>query len=108
VYEENFLHFYPSIIGGGMDQQNLIGNNNKSMTIGDWLITFLIQCIPLVGFIMMFVWAFGDGTNPSKKAWAQASLIFALIMVVIVIIFFILFFSMIVSLLGGMSQSRFS
>lgn len=63
-------------------------SNYKPMTIGDWLITFLIQAIPLVGFIMLFVWAFGDGTHPSKKSWAQASLIFALIMLVLVIIFF--------------------
>jgi Na+/phosphate symporter len=63
-------------------------SNYKPMTIGDWLITFIIQAIPLVGFIMLFVWAFGDGTHPSKKTWAQASLIFALIMLVLVIIFF--------------------
>lgn len=63
-------------------------SNYKPMTIGDWLITFLIQAIPLVGFIMLFVWAFGGGTHPSKKSWAQASLIFALIMFVLVIIFF--------------------
>ena len=72
-----------------MDTLNTGFNTNyKPMTIGDWLITFLIQAIPLVGFIMLFVWAFGDGTHPSKKSWAQASLIFALIMIVLVIIFF--------------------
>ena len=85
-----------------MDQQILPGSNYKPMTIGDWLITFLIQAIPLIGFIMLFVWAFGDGTHPSKKTWAQALLIFALIMFVLVIIFIILFFSMIASLFSGM------
>jgi Na+/phosphate symporter len=85
-----------------MDQQNLPVSNYKPMTIGDWLITFLIQVIPFVGFIMLFVWAFGDGTNPSKKTWAQASLLFALIMLVLVIIFIILFFSLIASLFSGM------
>ncbi|HCY75885.1 MAG: hypothetical protein IH620_06605 [Ignavibacterium sp.] len=72
-----------------MDPLNTGFNTNyRPMSIGDWLITFLIQAIPLVGFIMLFVWAFGDGTHPSKKSWAQASLIFALIMLVLVIIFF--------------------
>jgi len=85
-----------------MDQQILPGSNYKPMTIGDWLITFIIQAIPLIGFIMLFVWAFGDGTHPSKKTWAQALLIFALIMFVLVIIFIILFFSMIASLFSGM------
>lgn len=49
-----------------MDQFNL-QQNYKPMTIGDWLITFLIQIIPLVGFVMLFVWAFGGDTHPSKK-----------------------------------------
>jgi len=85
-----------------MDQQILSGSNYKPMTVGDWLITFIIQAIPLIGLIMLFVWAFGDGTHPSKKTWAQALLIFALIMFVLAIIFFILFFSMIASLFSGM------
>jgi hypothetical protein len=72
-----------------MDPLNTgFSSNYKPLTIGDWLITFLIQAIPLVGFVMLFVWAFGDGTHPSKKSWAQASLIFALIMLVLVIILF--------------------
>jgi hypothetical protein len=75
--------------------------NYKPMSIGDWLITFLIQAIPLVGFIMLFVWAFGDGTHPSKKTWAQASLIFALIMIVLVIIFFAALWTLISSFFGN-------
>jgi len=67
------------------------------MTIGDWIITFIITYIPLVGFIMLFVWAFGDGTHPSKKTWAQA----ALIMVAISIVLAIVFFGIIASILGG-------
>jgi hypothetical protein len=67
------------------------------MTIGDWIVTFIISYIPLVGFIMLFVWAFGDGTHPSKKTWAQA----ALIMVLIFIILSIVFFGIFASILGG-------
>jgi ABC-type Na+ efflux pump permease subunit len=76
-------------------------SNYKPMTIGDWLITFLIQAIPLVGFIMLFVWAFGDGTHPSKKSWAQASLIFALIMIVLAIIIFAAMWTLISSFFSG-------
>ena len=75
--------------------------NYKPMTMGDWLITFIIQAIPLVGIIMLFVWAFGDGTHPSKKTWAQASLIFALIMFVLVIIFIAVMWTVISSLFSG-------
>ena len=55
-----------------MDQ---LSNSYQPMTIGDWIITFIITYIPLVGLIMLFVWAFGGDTHPSKKTWAQATLI---------------------------------
>ena len=78
----------------GMQNQ---GPAYQPMSIGDWIITFIISYIPLVGFIMLFVWAFGDGTHPSKKTWAQASLI----MMVIVIVLMIIFFGVIASILGS-------
>ena len=70
----------------------------RPMTLGDWLITLIIAAIPLVGFIMYFVWAFGDGTHPSKKTWAQASLVLFAIIIVLTIVFVILF----ASVLGGL------
>ena len=77
-----------------MDQQV---TNYTPMTIGDWIITFIITYIPFVGFIMLFVWAFGDGTHPSKKTWAQALLIFVAISIILAIVFF----GIIASILGG-------
>jgi Na+/phosphate symporter len=85
-----------------MDPLNTGFNTNyRPMTMGDWLITFIIQAIPLVGIIMLFVWAFGDGTHPSKKTWAQASLVFALIMFVLVIIFIAVMWTMFSSFFSG-------
>lgn len=82
-----------------MDQFNTGFNNNyRPMKIGDWLITFLIQAIPIVGFIMLFVWAFSDDTHPSKKSWAQASLIMMVIAIIIVIILFAVLWSLFSSL----------
>ena len=37
------------------------------LTVKDWIITILITAIPLVGFIMLFVWAFGSNENPNKS-----------------------------------------
>ena len=45
----------------------------------DWMITYLITAIPVVGFIMLFVWAFSGGTNPNKANWAKAALVWMLI-----------------------------
>ncbi len=83
-----------------MDQQ---GTTYTPMTIGDWIITFIITYVPLVGLIMLFVWAFGDGTHPSKKSWAQALLIFVAISIILLIIFIIAFFSILASFLEGLS-----
>lgn len=41
----------------------------------DWLITLIIAAIPVVGFIMLFVWAFSSDTNVNKANWAKAALL---------------------------------
>ena len=58
------------------------------MSVGDWLITYLVTCIPLIGFIMLFVWAFGDGNQQSKKTWAQATLLWIVIVFFLSVLFF--------------------
>ena len=66
-------------------------NENKQMSVGDWVITMIIASIPLIGIIMLFVWAFGSDTNLSKKNWAKAILIFFGIIIVIYILIIVLF-----------------
>ncbi len=56
-------------------------SNSEPVKTGDWVLTMLIMAIPIVGFVMLFVWAFGSGTKPSKANWAKASLIWMLIAV---------------------------
>ncbi len=58
------------------------------MSIKDWIITLLISFIPLVGFIMLFVWAFGSGENPNKSNWAKAALIWVAVWCVLAVIFY--------------------
>lgn len=53
------------------------------MTVGNWLLTFVILAIPLVGIVMQLVWAFSGETHPSKKTFCQASLIMLLIVIVL-------------------------
>ena len=57
------------------------------MSTSDWLVTMLITFVPLVGFIMLFVWAFGSDTNPNKANWAKANLIFMGIGLVLAFLF---------------------
>jgi len=70
------------------------------MSIGDWIITSIILAIPIVGFVMLFVWGFGSNTHPSKANWAKASLILIGISFVIVAVFFGSIFGIIISLLS--------
>ena len=65
--------------------------NQVSVKTGEWVLTFLIASIPLVGFIMLFVWAFGNGTNESKANWAKASLIWFAIIIGIYVLFALIF-----------------
>jgi hypothetical protein len=63
--------------------------NPPPVSLGDWIITFILMAIPLVNVIMLFVWGFGD-TNPSKANWAKASLIFMLIGIIIYFFVFVI------------------
>ena len=56
------------------------------MSVKDWLITTLICAIPIVGFIMLFVWAFGSDGNANRANWAKAALIWMVIAFVLVIL----------------------
>lgn len=35
-------------------------------SLGDWIISVLITKIPLIGFIMLIVWATDKSTEPNK------------------------------------------
>jgi Na+/phosphate symporter len=71
----------------------------KPLTLGDWIVTLLLLAIPVVNFVMLFVWALSGGTHPSKKTYAQATLIFALVGVVL----WFLFSATILAALAGAS-----
>ena len=70
----------------------------KPMSIGNWIATSLICAIPIVGFIMLFVWGFGSNTQPSKANWAKA----ALIMVGISIVLSFLFLGSLLGIMGSL------
>ena len=61
--------------------------NQKPMSVKDWLITLLIMGIPLVGFIMLFVYAFGSNENINKQNRAKAQLIFIAIIIGLIVVF---------------------
>lgn len=68
----------------------LAERESSPVSLGDWMITLLILCIPLVGIIMLFVWGFADGTHPSKRNFCRAYLIWMLIGLVLFVLFLIM------------------
>lgn len=71
----------------------------EKLSVGDYILMLILFQIPLVGFIMMLVWSFGNyGIN--RKNFARAFLILQVIAVVIAIIFSV-FFSIAISNYGG-------
>jgi hypothetical protein len=69
------------------------------LTTREWVVTLLIRVIPVVGFVMLFVWAFGNQENQNRANWAKASLILIAIGIVLVTFCMILFWGAIAALI---------
>ena len=76
--------------------------DSSVMSVKDWAITLFITGLPIIGFIMLFVWGFGSGTNTNKANFAKGALILVAIMIVVYAIFMMLFGAAILSNLGNM------
>ena len=57
------------------------------ISLGEWIITFIVLAIPLVNIIMLFVWGFSSGTNPSKQNFCKATLIVYAVCLVLFFVF---------------------
>lgn len=61
------------------------------MSTKDWVISIIITCIPVVGFIMLIIWAFSSNDiNQNKKNWAKGFLIVQVIGIILVILLYVL------------------
>lgn len=61
--------------------------DDRPLTIGNYLVLMIVGAIPVVGLIMMLVWAFSGNSNTNRKNYARANLILMLIIAVIGLIF---------------------
>ena len=60
----------------------------QPLSVGDWFIVILITSIPLVGIIMLLVWAFSSNTNVNKANWAKATLLWMVLWGVLALLLF--------------------
>lgn len=71
-----------------------------AVSVGDWMLSMLLVCIPIVGIVMLLVWAFGSSANLSKKNWARASLLWVLIGIALSVVFGASVFALLASALS--------
>ncbi|NLW53924.1 MAG: zinc ribbon domain-containing protein [Clostridiaceae bacterium] len=61
------------------------------LSVGQYIGMLLLLMIPVVGFVLLLVWAFGGSVNRNKKNYARASLLLLLISTVLIIILVLIF-----------------
>ena len=49
--------------------------DNSPLSVGQYIVMFILMAIPLVNLIMLFVWGFSSSENTNRKNFARASLI---------------------------------
>lgn len=66
---------------------NFAPRETAPVSLGDWILTLIVLAIPIVGIVMLFVWGFSSGTNPSKQNYCRAALILAAVFLVLWVLF---------------------
>ncbi len=56
--------------------RKMYGGNDEPMSLGDWIVTLLLMCIPIANIVLLFVWGFSSNVNTNKKNYSRAMLIF--------------------------------
>ena len=86
------------------------GSKYEPISTGGFIGIFLLLCIPIIGFILMIVWACGGCRKVTKRALARAMLIFTAITLVITLVLGLTARSFIKNILeeAGISTSQIS
>lgn len=66
-------------------------NVDQPLSVKEWALTIFISGLPLIGLILLLIWAFSDDTNIHKKNWAKGSLLLMILVMIIVFGFLFLF-----------------
>ena len=78
------------------NEHDYMNKNSSIMSVLDWFITFGILIIPIVGIVMIFVWAFSENGKKDRINFAKAFILFVIALIVINVVFYI-----IIGALGG-------
>jgi uncharacterized membrane protein YqjE len=64
-------------------------NTSQVTSVKDWAIRIFLASLPLVGLILLLVWAFGNDGNKERSNWAKGHLLITVIMLVLSFLFVI-------------------
>ncbi len=56
------------------------------VSTAEWMWTLFLTGIPVVGLVLLFIWAFGGGAKVSKRSFARAALLWMAIGVAVSIV----------------------
>ena len=73
----------------------------EPLSVGQYVGTFLLMCVPILNIILLFVWGFGSAANLNKKNFARAILIIFIIMIIVWIFAGAALASALGSMMGG-------
>ena len=76
--------------------------NEPRMSVTDWVLTIFLSGLPIIGIIMLFIWAFGENQRNERVNWAKATLVWYLIGIVFAGFFFMLFGAAFLAGMAGM------
>ena len=74
-----------------VQNQIMIPEEYKPISAWGYVGYSLLFSIPCVGIILMFVWAFGNGTNINLKNYAKSYLLMLLISIIVSVVLVIIF-----------------
>lgn len=77
----------------------------EPVSVGEWVITFLILMVPCVNIVMMFVWAFSKNEKKSKSNYFKVQLV---VMGIIFVLYFLIGIFFGAALMSGMQGGSYS
>lgn len=57
--------------------------DREPITVGGYLIMFLVMCIPVVNLVVLLLWAFGKNGNVNRRNFSRAALVYIAIGIVL-------------------------
>ena len=74
--------------------------NQRPLNYKEWALYIFLTSLPLIGLILLLVWAFSDSGNVNRREWARGYLLLFVIGIVIILLFLFLFGG--IALLSGL------